>query len=301
MAVKERTGFMKWYFSPQGKKVVGSVYSIGAAVVIIGALFKILHWPGAAPMLMVGMFTEAILFSIGILDDPHPDLHWNHVFPQLIANEEDPLMNYLGGGVVGGAPVAGHAVAGGAAAGVASIPGVSPLKDEDVKAMQDGLKSISEAAKQIAGISKVAGLTDSFAQNLELAGNAAAAFASKQQNLDAASNALLASYNGITENMTSVQADTRAFVEKAGEINKNLGAINSVYEIQLKNIQSQAEAVEAQTVKIAAVASDLDKVQSAMNLSAKDVERYQDETAKLAQKVVDLNAIYGNMLNAINA
>ncbi len=282
---------MKWYFSPQGKKVVGCVYSLGAAVVIVGALFKILHWPGASIMLMLGMFTEALLFSIGVLDDPHPDLHWNHIFPALTEDDADPLYNHLGNGV-GGGQAAGQNAGG---------PSVNPLKDEDVKAMQDGLKSISEAAKQIAGISKVAGLTDSFAQNLELAGTAAAQFAAKQQNLDAASQALLASYNGITENMTTVQENTKLYVEKAETINKNLSAINSVYEIQLKNVQSQAEAVEQQTAKISSVASDLDKVQQAMQVSAKDMEKYQDETSKLAQKVVDLNAIYGNMLNAINA
>lgn len=285
---KERKGFMKWYFSPQGKKVVGCVYSLGAAVVIVGALFKILHWPGASIMLMMGMFTEALLFSIGVLDDPHPDLHWNHVFPALTQDDPDPLYNHLGNGV-------------GAGAKPVEQTAVNPLKDEDVKAMQDGLKSISEAAKQIAGISKVAGLTDSFAQNLELAGTAAAQFAAKQQNLDAASQALLASYNGITENMTTVQNNTKQYVEKAETINKNLSAINSVYEIQLKNVQSQAEAVEKQTAKITAVAGDLDKVQQAMQASSKDMEKYQDGTAKLAQKVVDLNAIYGNMLNAINA
>jgi len=286
---KERTGFMKWYFSPQGKKVVGSVYSLGAAVVIVGALFKILHWPYASQMLMVGMFTEAILFSLGILDDPHPDLHWDHVFPALTDKEKDPLVSHLGGGIGGSSA----SIAGGSAS-------VTPLKDSDVKAMSEGLKSISEAAGQIAGISKVAGLTDSFAKNLETASVAAAQFATKQQNLDSASNALLASYNGITDNMTTVQANTKVYVEKAESINKNLGAINSVYEIQLKNIQSQTEAVEQQTIKINAVATDVDKVQKAMSVSAIDVEKYKDETGKLAQKVVDLNAIYGNMLNAIN-
>jgi len=286
---KERTGLMKWYFSPQGKKVVGSVYSLGAAVVIVGALFKILHWPYASQMLMVGMFTEAILFSLGILDDPHPDLHWDHVFPALTDKEKDPLVSHLGGGIGGSSA----SIAGGSAS-------VTPLKDSDVKAMSEGLKSISEAAGQIAGISKVAGLTDSFAKNLETASVAAAQFATKQQNLDSASNALLASYNGITDNMTTVQANTKVYVEKAESINKNLGAINSVYEIQLKNIQSQTEAVEQQTIKINAVATDVDKVQKAMSVSAIDVEKYKDETGKLAQKVVDLNAIYGNMLNAIN-
>jgi len=289
---KERTGFMKWYFSPQGKKVVGAVYSLGAAIVIVGALFKILHWPFASQMLMVGMLTEAVLFSLGVLDDPHPDLHWDHVFPALTAKEKDPLVSHLGGGIGGGSASA--------SASLGSAASVTPLKDSDVKAMSEGLKSISEAANQIAGISKVAGLTDSFAKNLETASVAAGQFATKQQNLDAASNALLASYSGITENMTTVQANTKVYVEKAESINKNLGAINSVYEIQLKNIQSQTEAVEQQTIKINAVAADVDKVQKAMSVSAMDVEKYKDETGKLAQKVVDLNAIYGNMLNAIN-
>jgi len=290
---KERTGFMKWYFSPQGKKVVGSVYSLGASVVIVGALFKILHWPFASEMLMVGMFTEALLFSLGILDDPHVDYHWDHVFPSLIEKEKDPILNHLGGGIGGASTGSSASLVGGAAS-------VTPLKDSDVKAMSEGLKSISEAANQIAGISKVAGLTDSFAKNLETASVAASQFATKQQNLDTASNALLASYSGITENMTTVQSNTKVYVEKAESINKNLGAINSVYEIQLKNIQSQTEAVEQQTIKINAVATDVDKVQKAMSVSAMDVEKYKDETGKLAQKVVDLNAIYGNMLNAIN-
>ena len=60
--------FMSWYESYQGKKVVGMVYSLGASVVIVGALFKILHLPGASQMLFAGMLTEALLFAIGCLD-----------------------------------------------------------------------------------------------------------------------------------------------------------------------------------------------------------------------------------------
>src|SRR5574344_149560 len=288
---KKENAFMRWYFSPQGKKVVGSVYSIGASVVIVGALFKILHWPGASQMLMVGMFTEALLFAIGVLDKPFEDIHWSNVFPALTGEVKDPLVNHIGGGSVG-------ASIGGV---TPTAQGVNPIKDDDVKAFSESLKSLSEAAHQMAGISKVAGLTDTFAQNVTSASQAAALFATKQQNLDAATNALLASYGGITENMTAVQTSTKLYVEKAEIINKNLGAINSVYEIQLKNIQSQSDAVELQTAKINAVAGDVDKVQKAMAVSAADVEKYKDETAKLAQKVADLNAIYGNMLSAGNS
>lgn len=87
---KKKGGFMEWYESYQGKKVTGMVYSLGASVVIIGALFKILHWPGANITLMIGMFTEAFLFGIGILDKPHQDFHWDNVFPQLLGYGTDP-------------------------------------------------------------------------------------------------------------------------------------------------------------------------------------------------------------------
>ena len=288
MAKKEKNAFMIWYHSYQGRKVVGSVDSLGASLVILGALFKILHLPGASQMLMLGMCTESLLFAIGVLDEPFEDVKWSNIFPSLVGEKKDPLINYIGGGSVS------------ANQGM-TAQGVNPIKDEDVKAFSESLKSLSEAAQQMAGISKVAGLTDTFAQNITSASQAAAQFATKQQNLDAASDALLASYTGITENMATVQANTKLYVEKADTINKNLAAINSVYEIQLKNIQNQAELVEKQTAIINVVAGDINKVQQAMAVSAVDVEKYKDETAKLAKKVADLNAIYGNMLSAINS
>ena len=50
-APKGQSKFMQWYESYTGKKVVGCVYSLGASIVIVGALFKIMHFPGAGPML----------------------------------------------------------------------------------------------------------------------------------------------------------------------------------------------------------------------------------------------------------
>lgn len=108
---------MEWYGSYQGKRVVGMVYSIGAAVVIVGALFKIMHWPGASTVLVAGMCTEALLFLIGCLDKPHPEFHWHEVFPQLLGHGTEPGLlaemqarpkpTLMGGGASeGGAPKA---------------------------------------------------------------------------------------------------------------------------------------------------------------------------------------------------
>ena len=59
--------------SPQGKKMTAKAYGFGAALVIIGALFKIMHFPGAGIMLSVGMSVEALLFAMSAFEEPHKD------------------------------------------------------------------------------------------------------------------------------------------------------------------------------------------------------------------------------------
>ena len=278
-----------WYAQPGVQATVGMVYSLGAAVVIVGALFKIQHWPGAGVMLTAGMLTEVLLFAIGIFEKPHPTLHWDHVFPQLVEDEVKPIEvnGAIGGGFAGGAPVA--------------MPGMEKLSDEDAKKLTESIKNMSETAAQLANISRVAGLTDSYANNLQKASEAAAQFATKQQNLDEATNTLLASYNGIAENMLAAESKTKSFAEKANELSKNLGSINTSYELQLKGIQAQAVAVEAQTNKINAVTAEFEKLHTAVSSSSKNMDAYRQMTDQLAKNVSDLNNVYGNMLNAIKA
>ena len=276
-----------WYAQPGVQAAVGMVYSLGAAVVIVGALFKIQHWPGAGVMLTAGMLTEVLLFAIGVFEKPHPTLHWDHVFPQLVEDEAKPLaINGAIGGGVAGAPM---------------MPGMEKLSDEDAKKLTESIKNMSETAAQLANISRVAGLTDSYANNLQKASEAAAQFATKQQNLDEATNTLLSSYKGIAENMLAAEDKTKSFAEKANELSKNLGSINTSYELQLKGIQSQATAIESQTGKINAVTAEFEKLHTAVSASSKNMDAYKQMTDQLAKNVSDLNNVYGNMLNAIKA
>ncbi len=279
-----------WYAQPGIQMAVGMVYSIGAAVVIVGALFKIMHWPGAGVMLTAGMMTEAILFTIGIFEKPHATYHWEHVFPSLVEEEANPL-NVVGGGAIGG----------GVAGGVLGIPGMEKLSDEDAAKITESIKNMSETAAQLANISRVAGLTDSYANNLQKASEAAAQFATKQQGLDEATNTLLSSYKGIADNMLAAEDKTKSFAEKANELSKNLGSINTSYELQLKGIQAQATAIEAQSNKINAVTAEFEKLHTAVSASSKNMDAYKQMTDQLAKNVSDLNNVYGNMLNAIKA
>lgn len=69
--------------SKSGKKLFNMAYGLGAAVVILGALFKILHWKFGNEMLMVGMIVEAIVFAISAFEPVDDDLDWSKVYPEL--------------------------------------------------------------------------------------------------------------------------------------------------------------------------------------------------------------------------
>ena len=72
------------------KKVMGFLYGMGAAVVIVGALFKLMHWPGAGPMLVIGLLTEAAIFALSAFEPVEKDLDWSLVYPELAGGEASP-------------------------------------------------------------------------------------------------------------------------------------------------------------------------------------------------------------------
>ena len=66
---------------------MGFLYGMGAAVVIVGALFKLMHWPGAGPMLVIGLLTEALIFALSAFEPVEHELDWSLVYPELAGGE----------------------------------------------------------------------------------------------------------------------------------------------------------------------------------------------------------------------
>jgi gliding motility-associated protein GldL len=299
--------FFHWYESYQGKNVVNIIYSAGASVVIIGALFKILHWPGASQVLMVGMFTEAFLFLIGTLEHPHPEFHWENVFPQLLEygtkpelleeKSHQPRPTLLGAGVAGeavaaGAGIAAPVVAGAAPAAAPASAKVPALKDEDLQSLKDGIADLAKTATQFSELSKVAQTGVKLNERLLAAEAATTEYTSKlseaglaTDSLAKATSGLSGAYAQIGEDMKSVADETRAYKQGVEQVGKNIASLNSVYELQLQAVNAQVEAQK----NAAASAKEAAEAQLA----------FANGTKQLQKQVADLNAIYGNMLNAL--
>jgi len=82
-------GFIDSLQSKKGKKFMGYLYGWGAAIVIIGAMFKIQHWPGASAMLVAGLSIEAVIFFFSAFEPIHEEIDWSLVYPELAGMHDD--------------------------------------------------------------------------------------------------------------------------------------------------------------------------------------------------------------------
>lgn len=288
MSSEKPSKFDIWWNSPKVKRLTGAAYSVGAAVVILGALFKLQHWTGAGLMLSVGMFTEALLFMLGVFDRPHKDYEWDKVF---VFDGNSQVKGQAGGGV--------------ASTTVASTSEAVPAGD--LKNLSTSISSLSEAAKHITSLGEVMDSTKDFAKNIKSASTVAAEFTSAQTSLNKATGSLFNSYESLNSNMNTVVSDTAQYASKVGEINKNLSSINSIYELQLKSIKDQSDAIVQQTQhtnkaneSLSELIADNQKIVSATKSAVEHANKMKDNSAQLAGQIAELNKVYGNMLNALN-
>lgn len=287
--------FDLWWNSPKIRRVVGVLYSVGAAVVIVGAMGKILHTSWGGAMLGLGMGVEAFLFLMGVLDKPHKEYEWHKVF------------DFEEGGAIST-----NGIAGGSAPAVSKSSGPSvnyseSLSDGDVKKLSEGIKNLANTAEQLSALSAVVTSTDKLTKNIDAASDATSKFVSSQESLNAATSQLQSSYKGVNEGMDLVEKNTKTYAGKVEEINKSLSSINTVYEIQLKNIQAQseglshqAESVKAVTAELNLITADVQKMKISTAGAAEHAEGFKSGAEKLAKQVADLNSVYGNMLNALS-
>ncbi len=77
---KPNSKFYKWWNSYTGRRIVSAAYSLGASIVIMGAMFKILHLPLGNYMLGIGMSVESLIFALGIFDKPYREFDWSRIF-----------------------------------------------------------------------------------------------------------------------------------------------------------------------------------------------------------------------------
>ena len=225
----------KFFSSDQGQRVFNFAYSFGASIVILGALFKLLHLPMADLALCIGMGTEALIFGLSAFDKPAKDYHWENVFPTLkrddytegadlaeIARNLQELSNAPHSNVYTGV----SAVSSGDLASKGAVPPVTSSgssddlygrgipSDEGTYAHQSVQTQTEVCANPISATPELADATERYIQQMTAMTEQLAHLKEITGSLAAVSNTLLDSYSSITENSDSLQngsADCRNF------------------------------------------------------------------------------------------
>lgn len=287
-----------------GKRFFNFAYSLGAAVVILGALFKILHLPGGNAMLCIGMGTEVLMFILSAFDKPAKEYNWEDVFPVLDSKDPEDRPSFAGGsgtvvigGGKGGVAGGGNGVVGGGtitpamAQQAAGIPGIQ-LEEEDSKSLTESIQKLSAAADQLSRMAELTDATQQYLSQLSAISEHMTSLSEATRSLTEVSNVLLDSYRSITENSEGISNHSQGYVTQMENLNRNLNGLNTIYEIQLKSISSQLDSIDRVNV-------GLKNIRDMYETSAADSTRYCEETERMTRYMQQLNSVYENMLTAM--
>lgn len=244
----------RWMDSVPGQTFLNYAYSWGASIVILGALFKLTHLFGADIMLFIGMGTEVIVFFLSAFDRPFDteeealDSEENNESGE--ENEETDTAQGVTGGT-GATIILGGGIAGGAQAS----DGKTPLT---TAAATGNMPGTNAEGFVMAGTAAV--ITD--------AGNAA------NPELGDVTQNYVEKLKELTEVLTKVEEQSRKMTTDSEEminLNRTLTGINTVYELQLKNISAQIGTID----------------------------QINEQTRKMAKQIEELNGVYSRMIKAL--
>ena len=252
------------------KKFMAKLYGWGAAVVIVGALFKIEHLPGASIMLSIGLGVEAFIFFMSAFEPLHEDPNRELVYPELAVGHTDDLD---------------HAAISTKGKGITDqldkMLEEAKIDSQLLERLGDGMRALGENAAQLKGVTSAAAATDSYVSSLQAASD-------KVSSLSEAYERASVSISGMTSNAQ----EGESFGEQMQKVSKNLAALNNVYELQLKGSAAHLESTEK-------FQSQVTEMMSNLAASTEDTRMYKENMAMLSKNLTDLNNVYGNMLKAM--
>ncbi len=271
-----------FFESKTWKNIMKYVYGLGAAVVIMGALFKIMHWPGASLMLIVGLSTEAVIFIMSVLEPVHLDADWSRVFPELADTEGEGVEEVEGVGLYD-LIKAGNDEPGSQADKLAEKLNDAGIDNALIGRLKDGMSNLADNASSLGSMSSATGATGEYVSSL--------------QNASAKLNELSDQYAASAASIAAIAGEGNNFGPEMEKLSSNISALNNTYELQLKSSNEYLASMSS----MQELQDSIKSVMSDLAASAGDTQAYRENMATLSQNLSDLNNVYGNMLKAMRS
>jgi gliding motility-associated protein GldL len=271
---------MLFFKTSRGQVVLNFIFAFFAAVVILGALFKIRHWPAADEMITVGLLSEVIVFLVMAFMVPPPEEpHWQRYFPNI---NEHPDVEKARTGKFEVTPLT--------LPGSTGNPALTKMEDmlREADITPANLGRLSENFKKLGGtVDKMTDITDVV--------SATADYTTKTREAAVALGTMKEAYVGAASSIQHFNAaadGTKQFHEQVQVLTKNLSSLNTIYELELQDTNNHLKAMNQ-------FYSNLVNASQAMEGSVSDAKKAHDQIALLANNLGRLNNVYGNMLSAM--
>lgn len=255
---------------------VSNVVSWGAAVVIVGLLFKIQHWPYGGTFISIGLIAEALLFFILGFQREEKEIDWTRAYPELDESVElDPNRKVA-------RPAAVAAPSFSSTAALDKMMSDAKIGPELINSLGEGLRTFGDKVNVISRVTDASEATINYTNKVKQAtasyDNLSVAFEKASANLS---------------QMADTNIDTKGYHDQVTALSKNLQSLNSVYERELADSSQHLQAMNSFYKNLSATMNNF-------NESLDDSKQFKEEVGRLAKNLASLNSVYGNMLTAMN-
>ncbi len=202
-----------FFETSKGKRVKNAIIGLGAAVVLMGALFKLMSWPGAGAMLTAGLMTEAFIFAMQGILPPHKDYYWEKLYPELDVSPEEEELHAKGG----------HKKS--ITEELDNMLSKAKVESVMIERLGQNLNKFSTNLDKMTEVAAVAGSTNDYAAKTKEATAALDQMKSAYANATTAVNSL-----------ASTTGEFKNYQEQIQTVSKNLASLNSLYEVELNGV-----------------------------------------------------------------
>ncbi len=285
---------MKFVHTKTFKNLMAKLYGWGASIVILGALFKINHYPGAEIMLIVGLGTEALIFFMSGFEPPHDEPDWTLVYPQLAGLDADDA-----------APSEG-AVTTQNISNVTLSSNLDKMLEEAnigpelIENLGEGLRNLGENAKKLADITNASVATQQYVQNMEVASQAVLELSDSYKNTAEYLKhdlSLSEEYANSLQNTVVALGEMKEAYKGTAEIAKENLQASVEYNESIKNLSQYSNEMAENYSKTAGL---LTQAVEALETSSSGGQVYAEQLEKTTQNLSALNAVYELQLQASN-
>jgi len=275
------------------KNFIAKLYGLGASVVIVGALFKIQHWPLAGTMLTIGLLTEAVIFFFSAFEPLHEEVDWSLVYPELAGIPEEGTEGLPSHGRYSGA------VGGGGGAGSAALAKFDEMLEkaeitpELFQKLGTGMKKLGDSTANISVMGDISAASNKYMNSINNATDSLGKLTESYQATTKVVSETGSTYKNMADSLSVMEAGGKSYQQQLEVLNKNLSALNAVYELQKKGADSHLKESESLYKELQGLVKDLAD-------STGDTKKYREQISKLNDNLSALNNVYGNMLAAMN-